>query len=364
MRAFQIVLVALIFTAVLYSGCQEDQKMPESAQTVVEEAKTTIETHQTEPQTTPGDPQGQDKPILELEDQVYDFGRVGPDDKYVCTIFFKNTGDGILKIKKIDATCSCTVPKLEKKEYAPGEKGQLQVVLHSDKRPGRMTKHLYIHSNDEKNPKHRFTIFATVKLNVSVEPDKVSLTLKEENAGMPAITLKSRDNKPFAIKNFSTLRAVMTADFDPSVEATAFLIQPKVNMEKLQRQLNGNIKIELTHPLCDEVNIRYSTIPLFKVSRPRIIIKDAKPGEKVIKEVWVKSNYNKNFEIESIHSINKHMEVIEQEPHGPSVKLQVQITIPPHSGKSRYFTDELIIKLADETRLGIKCSGWYPAQPK
>ena len=41
---------------------------------------------------------------------------------------FKNTGKETVKIVGMRASCGCTVPKLEKKEYQPEEKGEISVI--------------------------------------------------------------------------------------------------------------------------------------------------------------------------------------------------------------------------------------------
>lgn len=53
------------------------------------------------------------------------------------TIFqFKNTGQSPVTILHIDSGCGCTVATLAKKNYAPGESGQLRVVFTAGARMG------------------------------------------------------------------------------------------------------------------------------------------------------------------------------------------------------------------------------------
>ena len=85
----------------------------------------------------------------------------------------------------------------------------------------------------------------------------------------------------------------------------------------------------------------------------------------MVKDVGITSNYNDEIEIESISSLNGHMEVLSRQAAENGVKLEVKVTPPPQTDKSkRYFRDELKIKIkgsADD--LLVRCNGWYPRDP-
>ncbi|MHC4302843.1 MAG: DUF1573 domain-containing protein [Planctomycetota bacterium] len=63
-------------------------------------------------------------PTISFEKTVHDFGDVPPNQLNTGRIKFTNTGEGVLKITKVDGCCS-VVAKLakDKSEYAPGESG-------------------------------------------------------------------------------------------------------------------------------------------------------------------------------------------------------------------------------------------------
>ena len=57
------------------------------------------------------------------------------------------------------------------------------------------------------------------------------------------------------------------------------------------------------------------------------------------------------------------MEVVSHEEIDNGIKLEVQITPPARTGKARYFTDELKIKIKDGGELTIRCTGLYKTKP-
>jgi hypothetical protein len=357
-----VLLTSITSFLVLHSGCQETQK---TTDVTTQQPKQPPITETQKPVKEPAEAQPQKtNAVIEVENPVHDFGVMGPNQKKSGEFKFKNVGDGILKINKINSTCGCTVPQLEKKEYAPGESGAIQVTYRSSSRQGPVTKHLYIESNDSKKPKYELAIKAQVKVNISVNPEKMDLSIGKENAGAGPITITSKDSKPFAIKSFASSQDIITAEFDPAVESTEFVLDPKVDIEKLKKLLKGSIRINITHPNFGMVTIPFSTKPPFELSRPRFIIQNALPGKDETKDVWIMSNYDAKVEIESITSTNKYMEVIGTEPKDNNVKLTIKITPPQNNTKARSFTDSLKIELKSGDELTIRCSGFYKKETK
>ncbi len=265
-------------------------------------------------------------------------------------------------ISKILSTCACTVPALKKKSYAPGESGTIKATYRSSRTPIKVQKHLHILSNDKANPRFELTIKGRVELKVAIEPKnrRLSLFLNRENAGAVPITLTSKDKKAFAVKSFTSTKNAITADLDATVEKTTHVLKPKVDVDKLKTKLKGTISIGLSHPETNRVTLSWTVLPLYTVSPPRIILQNVEPGKVVKRDIWVKSNYQEKVEIESITSAKGYMKVVERKSKETSVKLAVEITLPPQESKGRrYMADKLTIKMKDGQELFITCSGWY-----
>jgi hypothetical protein len=124
-----------------------------------------------------------------------------------------------------------------------------------------MTRKLVMHSNDPNTPAINLTIKAKVVLQIDWEPKRLKLFLDEENAGSSNITISSIDKRPFSITGFKSTADCITADYDPTVEATEFVLETKVDTEKLQKNLKGRINISLNHPMGNAAVILYSVLP-------------------------------------------------------------------------------------------------------
>ena len=298
-------------------------------------------------------------PEIKFENLVYDFGEVGPSGKQTGEFKFTNVGEDLLKITKVEKCCG-VVTKLDKMEYAPGESGTLIVEWNSGPRESTMTRKLVVRSNDPNALASNLTIKAKVVLQIVWEPQRLSLFLDEDNAGCPKITINSIDNRPFSITAITSTADCITADFDPNVEASKFVLEPRVDTEKLQTSLKGRINISLNHPQGKAATVLYSVLPKYTVNPPLLIIFNAEPEKPIVRTISVLNNYKKDFEIESLSSKSNivGIEVLEQKKISKGYQLEVAITPPAIDGKTR-FTDLFSVSIKGGEKLPIRCNGYY-----
>lgn len=296
-------------------------------------------------------------PRISFEKVVHDFGLVSPETSMLCEFTFKNTGTGILKIEKIEKSCGCTLLSLDKTEFAPGETGTMGVKYLTDSQLGPTTKQLWVSSNDPANSEVTLAINATIAAKVDCEPKTLNLVLRQENAGCPTLRLVSIDNQPFAITHVTSTDNTITADFDPTAEATSFLLHPKVNMERLERTLNGVIEIGLSHPECKKVTVSVSTLPQFRISPRSVIVRGAQANQPVVRTVRIQDNYNESFELESASSQSGAVRVLRHALVSDGYELEIEIT--PPADRTRTFSDTLSVKMKGGRQLEIPCNVFY-----
>jgi len=351
------VTLILICVLLLHAGCEEQAMAPQAL------SPDWFQQFQqpTRPTTTPR--AGISSPRIAFEKVVHDFGDIGPGTSNLCEFRFTNTGNGILKIGEIGRTCGCTPFSLAKTQYAPGESGTLKVNYYSDTQRGPTTKHLLVHSNDRAQPEVILAVQARIISKVDYEPKTLNLVLKQENAGCPNITLTSIDNQPFSIRHFKSTGNCITADHNPSVKATSFVIQPKVDMAKLEKTLNGRIEIGLTHPECKTITVSLNTLPKFKIAPRSIIVRGVEPKKPIVKKVRILNNYNEDFELESTSSRNGTVKVLSNAIVPDGYELELEIMPPASENKKRLFTEEFFVKIRGGEQLEIPCSVFYSSAP-
>jgi len=339
-----LVLVFLIScTLLLQTGCQQETKEA----TLIQEKPQVI--------AEPNKP----SPKITFDSDQFDFGKVGPNKKNVGKIKFTNNGDALLEITKV-ARCCGVVTKLGKMEYEPGESGELEITWNSGSQPVTFRRKLVIHSNDPEKPQTTIDIQAKVVLQVDWEPKSLRLFLDEENAGCPKITIKSIDEQPFSIVQFKSTANCITADYDSTVEATKFVLEPKVNLDAIPKNLKGRININLTHPEGKIATILFSVMPQYTIRPSMIILWNSEPGKPIVRKIDLLNNYRKDFEIESISSKRNivGVKILEQREITHGYQIDVELT-PPAVESTNGFTDELSFNIKGGETLALRCNGRY-----
>jgi len=97
-------------------------------------------------------------PVLQMEINAVDFGRIRQGNVLTREIAIKNTGTKELHVKSVQGNCSCITALVEPFRIKSGEEGRLKVSLNTEGRTGIQQKAVTVYSNDPKNPVQRLTI--------------------------------------------------------------------------------------------------------------------------------------------------------------------------------------------------------------
>ncbi len=88
---------------------------------------------------------------IKFNKPTFDFGDI-PAEKEVVTCFvYKNIGEHALKIKNIQSSCGCTIPKWSREKLRQGKKDSI-MVMYDAETYGYFSKAIYIFSNAESSP--------------------------------------------------------------------------------------------------------------------------------------------------------------------------------------------------------------------
>jgi len=299
-------------------------------------------------------------PRLVIETMVHDFGEIGPGTSHSAKFKFKNTGTGPLKIAQVRSCCGVVTRGVKAGQvYKPGESGALELDYRASLQPGSMKRNLYIQSDDPLLGVAALTIKATIVPRVEYKPTRLRLFMNKDNAGADSIELKSLDGKPFAIKGFRSTAKSITADFDPSVQATEFSLKLKADMDKLERNLKGQISIDLNHPECKNIRMLYDVLPEFTINPQQIMLFNIQAGQPVQREIWILSNYQAEFEIESVSSQKGTVKLLEKKKVDNRCQLKIEITPPAVDSERAVMSDVVDVKIEGGQALTIQCRGFY-----
>lgn len=125
---------------------------------------------------------------LQFKETSLNFGEVTQGQVADLKFEFTNTGDSVLTIQQVRATCGCTVAQLDKKEYQPGETGVIPVRFFSRGYSGRVIKTMVVVSSDSESPKTRLQLTGMVRVThfADIEISGKEMNLGKLTVGTPA----------------------------------------------------------------------------------------------------------------------------------------------------------------------------------
>jgi len=313
--------------------------------------------------TTPGAKPTGPSPKITFEKLDYDFGEAGVNTTRTNEITFQNTGEAVLKITNVEGCCGVQV-KLSTLELSPGETGKMEVEWKAKSYPTTMLWRVTVHSNDRENPRLTVNMRATLVRRIAWEPERIKLCLNEENAGCPNIKIRSLDDRPFSITGLKSTAECITAAFDASKEAKEFVLEPKVDPEKIRQNLKGSLSLDLSHPEGREISILFDVVPKYTLTPQLLIVFGAVPGKPITRKIKVLNNFGTPSEVESVRSKGETIAVKilgqKEIPSGYEIELEVTPMAPAVEGKTIY-TDTFSLNLKGGEELSITCNAHYTA---
>jgi hypothetical protein len=111
------------------------------------------------------------KPWAVYRATAHDFGQVKQGDVVSWEFVFKNEGGAPLVVEKIETTCGCTAAVVSDKSIAPGREGRIKATFDTRGYSGRMSRYLYIVSNDRENPRRELALSVDIQVPPSARID-------------------------------------------------------------------------------------------------------------------------------------------------------------------------------------------------
>jgi len=135
---------------------------------------------------------------IQFKEESKNFGKIDQGEVLTHVFVFSNLGDSNLIIKKVTTTCGCTAALISDKNVAPGKKGEIKVNFNTRGLGGKVTKYIYVESNDPRHPRKQLTVIADIKvppqpkisldhynldLGLFLDSEEVSAQTKIQNKG-------------------------------------------------------------------------------------------------------------------------------------------------------------------------------------
>lgn len=107
-------------------------------------------------------------PKIQFAETSYDFGTAAQNTAVKHLFKFKNVGTDTLKITQVKTSCGCTAAE-SSKIIAPQKDGQIEVTYNTGANMGKVSKTVYVFSNDVEAPQRSVSIHGIVEAKKTAE---------------------------------------------------------------------------------------------------------------------------------------------------------------------------------------------------
>jgi hypothetical protein len=114
-----------------------------------------------------------------FKETAHDFGKVKQGEILTHEFAFTNNGTDTLVVERVETTCGCTAALVSEKEIRPSKEGKIKVSLDTHGYSGRMTRFVYLVTNDPDNPRRELSVSADIEVPPmpKIELDRYNIDL-------------------------------------------------------------------------------------------------------------------------------------------------------------------------------------------
>jgi hypothetical protein len=114
-----------------------------------------------------------------FKETSFDFGKVKQGDVLTHEFVFKNGGTQPLVVERVETTCGCTAALVSADKIPPGKEGKIKVSLDTHGYAGRMTRYVYLVSNDATSGRRELSVAVDIEVPPmpKIELDRYNIDL-------------------------------------------------------------------------------------------------------------------------------------------------------------------------------------------
>jgi hypothetical protein len=202
-------------------------------------------------------------PELAVVESNYNFGTVSQGKKVQHNFVVRNSGDAILQIKELNASCGCTAAKPSSSLIPPGKSAEIQVIFDTTNFSGKVQKSVSVVTNAGRSPNFTLNLDGNIVEELQVAPRQLSLgPVKPGVAKQASVTVTNRGAN--SVKLLSV-----------SANSTSLQIKAVIKKAELKPGETGTIELAITprseakvlsgylHIITDSPHKKEITVPVY-----------------------------------------------------------------------------------------------------
>jgi len=180
---------------------------------------------------------------LVFESEEIEFEAKLEDTRSEVVFRFRNEGDEPVKIVGLHSSCGCTVPSLEKRDYAPGESGEIRAMFDFGKRTGLQHKRVRVQTDEVPRGMYQLGFKTTIPVWGSMQPQLGRWTVGATGSGK-VFTLEVSHPEKVRVASWSRDLPSFTVDMVEKENGLyEFHVHPKDTAERVTERLEVELSL-------------------------------------------------------------------------------------------------------------------------
>jgi len=198
-------------------------------------------------------------PVVRLDPATFDFGVLAQGAIRRLEVKLSNEGTAPLQILKVDSDCGCTVPRLADSLLAPGESTVLKVSLSTRTFSGKISKHVFLQTNDPASPRAAVTLIAEVRVALTCRPTTVDFgAVARGTPAQETIRIKVARGETLALDSLAFPADLVTTETRAVVEGDSLVQEVRVRLrpDAPAGPIRATAHIYTNHPAGRDLSIQ------------------------------------------------------------------------------------------------------------
>ena len=208
-------------------------------------------------------------PVVSLEKDLFDFGRVSSGDKITNEFVFTNTGTATLVISNVTPACHCTTAGTWTREVQPGKTGIIPLVLDSTTFVGPITRTVSVTCNDPRRPIFSLTMKGNVWRAIEVNPFNAIFSIASDVESVDPVVLHITNNfdQPITLSDPDCPNQAFSTELKTIQPGKEFALVVRLKMPIAPNSVSAMITIKTSSPKVPVINAS-----AFAIVRPAVNI--------------------------------------------------------------------------------------------
>ncbi len=289
-----------------------------------------------------------ERPKITFEEHVYNFGKIYIGENIKHGFKFKNAGRGELIINNVKSTCGCTGALVTKNKLLKNEEGEVEVRFNPGRYVGKVTKSVFVNSNDPENPSYKLTITGEIIEEVSINPKKINFGIirKGDTCTRP-LEIKVIPEFKIQIKKVESPNPYITIVDGKTNEENSYKYEVTIGNYDYLGKVNGIIFVYTSSNKQERIDVPFSGEIIGDITfYPEVVSLGSITRNQDTKKTLIVNFVNKDVKIEKIE-VNPsiiHYTVSELDKNSKQIDIKVDkdTDIGKITGNVRIYTNSSI----------------------